>query len=96
MSVTIGVTSALAQTVADWVQAETLSVEVVSDGSGTVQIVRPEGRQQSDPSTLQAGGWITCGDARALAAKLEVPVPAVGKLLDVLDIRLRNCELGCF
>lgn len=96
MGATIGVTPVLSQRVADWVQSEGLPVEVVADGDGAVQVVQSEGRERSDLATLRAGGWMTCADARALGAKLDVPVLSVGKLLDVLDIRVRNCELGCF
>ena len=96
MSKTISVTGELAGKVADFVAAETLAIEVVPSGDGTVRVVESEGRVQSDPSALQAGGWITCEGARAMASKLGIPVSAMGKLVDVLDIKIRSCELGCF
>ena len=96
MSTSIGVTAALAEKLAEFVKAGKLPIEVVSEGSGTVQVVQSEDRQQSDASTLQAGGWIACPDAFALASKLGVPTQAVGKLLNHLDIKIRQCQLGCF
>jgi hypothetical protein len=96
MSATIGVTQDLAEQVAEFVKAETLALEVVSAGSGTVQIVQTEDKEQSDPSTLRAGGWITCTDVFALASKLGLPTRTMGKFLNVLDIKIRECQLGCF
>lgn len=96
MSATIGVTQDLAEQVTEFVKAETLALEVVSAGSGTIEIVRSEDQQQSDPSTLQAGGWVTCTDAFAVASKLGLPTRTMGKFLNLLDIKIRECQLGCF
>jgi len=96
MSKAISVTGELAGKVTDLVAAEALAIEVVSSGDGTVRVVESEGRVQCDSSTLQAGGWITCEGARTMASELGIPVRAMGKLIDVLDIKIRNCELGCF
>ncbi|MCK4340453.1 MAG: hypothetical protein KAY37_01860 [Phycisphaerae bacterium] len=96
MSTTLGVPAALAEKVMEFIRAKTLPLEVVAEGSGTIQVVQSEGRQQSDPSTLQAGGWIACEDAFAAASKLAIPTQTMGKLLNTLDIRMRSCQLGCF
>jgi len=96
MSVTIAVPPDLSERVAEFITAQALAIEVVPEGSGTVQVVPSADRQQSDPSTLRAGGWITCPDAFALASKLDVPTRVVGKLFNVLDIKIRECQLGCF
>lgn len=96
MSATIAVPEALAEKVADFLKVEAVACEVVAGGDATICIVQSEDRQQSDPSTLQAGGWIACEDAFAMASKLGMPVPAMGKLLNLLDVRIRSCQLGCF
>ncbi len=96
MKVTLQVPEGLRDSVRSFVQAESLSIEVVSDGDGAVRVVQGSGRQQSDASTLQAGGWITCAAARAMTSKLRTDGRKVGKLLDLLDIKVRDCELGCF
>ena len=52
--------------------------------------------QESEVNKLLAGGCIACPVARATAAKLGIDGRRMGKLLDLLDIRVRECELGCF
>jgi hypothetical protein len=39
---------------------------------------------------------LTCHDARALAEKLGVDYPTVGKACNEAGIKVRICELGCF
>ncbi len=42
------------------------------------------------------GGRITCERAREIAGELDVPIPLVGRALDLLQIKITSCELGCF
>lgn len=41
-------------------------------------------------------GWINCADARKLAGKLGVELAVIGKACDELNIKIKNCQLGCF
>lgn len=41
-------------------------------------------------------GRIQCGKARDIAKTLSVPIKSVGMLADDLDIKISQCELGCF
>ena len=41
-------------------------------------------------------GKLSCGQARALAEKLQVPVKIVGEAADQLKIKIKDCQLGCF
>lgn len=41
-------------------------------------------------------GRMTCERARELARELGVPIPLVGRALDLLGIKITSCELGCF
>ncbi|MBU4174067.1 MAG: hypothetical protein KKB90_04160 [Actinobacteria bacterium] len=43
-----------------------------------------------------ADNRVTCAQAHWIAADLEVPVPLVGRALDLLEIKLSRCQLGCF
>ena len=96
MKATLTVPEGLRKTIGAFVQAEALPIDVVLDGDGTVRVVQSAGRRQSDPTTLQAGGWIACTVARATAVKLRIDSRKMGRLLDLLDIKIRECELGCF
>jgi molybdopterin-guanine dinucleotide biosynthesis protein len=41
-------------------------------------------------------GKISCGSARQVAEDLGIPYSEVGKAADELNIKIINCELGCF
>jgi hypothetical protein len=41
-------------------------------------------------------GRLACARAQALAGELGVPIPLVGRALDLLDIKITECQLGCF
>jgi len=72
-----------------------LDVVVCSDDCRVTVIESTEG-QQSTSSVLHAGGWIACSTARGMAADLDIGSRSLGKLLDHLNIKIRECELGCF
>ncbi len=96
MSMIIGVPESLTAKITEFVKAESLPWSVATGEAGTIRVVQSEGRQQSDAGTLQAGGWIACHDAFAMAAKLDVPPKIVGKLANLVDTRIKECQLGCF
>jgi len=39
---------------------------------------------------------IDCERAQALAGELEVPILVVGRALNLLKIKIVQCQLGCF
>jgi LAO/AO transport system kinase len=41
-------------------------------------------------------GRITCTEARKLAEKKKVSYGEIGRVADELNIKITNCELGCF
>jgi len=41
-------------------------------------------------------GRITCARAQGLARALGVPYAVVGQVADDLQIRIKECQLGCF
>jgi len=41
-------------------------------------------------------GHLACGDALAAAERLNVKPIEIGRLCDARDIRIVNCQLGCF
>jgi len=96
MPSTLVVPGTLLNSVSEFVRAEKIALDVVTGEEGTVCIVQSETRRQSTLLVLEAGGWITCSAAHAMAANLGITLQAMGKLLDHLDIRIRVCELGCF
>lgn len=66
------------------------------DARALVSIVQTDDRRQCDEHILWAGGWITCPVAHVLATRLRVEPHQLGQLLNLLDIKVRHCELGLF
>jgi hypothetical protein len=75
---------------------ENIQLAVTSGDSGDVEILPSEERLESKSTKLYKGGWIKCDEARAAAEKLTLQYREFGKVLDYLDIKIRDCELGCF
>ena len=96
MAATLAVPESMAESVTGFLEAQAISLSVVAGSGGTVRVVKADERQESSPYLLQAGGWITCGIARSMAATLNISSGNMGALLNHLNIRIRACELGCF
>jgi hypothetical protein len=76
---------------------ENIPLAVISGDTGDVVITPSEGeRRECDTSTLYQGGWIPCATARTAAEHLSLEYGEFGKVLNYLDIKIRECELGCF
>jgi len=41
-------------------------------------------------------GRVSCADAQAVAVSLQVPMLEVGRIADRLNIKISQCQLGCF
>jgi len=39
---------------------------------------------------------LTCAEAFALARRLDVPISRIGRVCDDNNIKISNCQLGCF
>ena len=76
--------------------SEGIELELVADAADATATVRPGDRQKSDAETIYGGGWIECPTAWALAQKLGISVQNMGVLLAHLNVKVRNCGLGCF
>ena len=96
MSLTISVPEGLQAKVEELLKAENISVEVISGETGDVKVVEGSEKQKSSIGILYAGGWIKCPAALVLAKKLSISPGALGKILDLLEIKIRECSLGCF
>lgn len=76
---------------------ENIPLAAISGDAGDVEVASSSGeRRESDVSMLYRGGWIRCAVARTAAEKLSLDYREFGKVLDFLDIKIRECELGCF
>ena len=92
---TISAPEELRETLASFLSNEGIALEVVA-ADGDARIESASERTMCESSILYPGGWIRCPEALALAARLNIVSGDVGKLLDRLDIKVRECNLGCF
>ena len=74
-----------------FLQAEDLDV-----GEGVIRIAASDERRECSPDTLWLGGRIKCELARSLAGKLGISVRTMGRLLELLNVKIMHCGLGCF
>ncbi len=92
----IGVPGSIRAEVERFVEGKGVPLNIVEPGGGDVDVAECGERRESAVSQLCRGGWIRCGTALALAQRLNIKTGDLGSLLDVLDIKVRDCSLGCF
>ena len=56
----------------------------------------PNERHECDENNLFADGFSTCPNAFKVAAKIGVGRDVFGQFLNALDIKLKQCQFGCF
>ncbi len=69
-------------------------VDSASDADITID--KPSEREISKPDIIHSGGRISCPVTFAIAKKLGISRSKAGKLVNVLDIKIFGCQLGCF
>jgi hypothetical protein len=65
-------------------------------GDNVVVISWPGERKECDASSLCCGGFMSCENAFKTAAHLGLSRGVFGEFLNLLEIKLRHCQLGCF
>lgn len=60
------------------------------------QFVAMEERIKEEIQKKAANNRLPCAVARKIALDLSVPFKDVGKAADELQVKITNCELGCF
>lgn len=96
MAASLAVPQSMATSVGEFLATESIPLDVVTSGVGTVRVEASTTRQQCRTDVLYTGGWIACSDALTIADVLDIGAGNMGKLLNRLDIRVRRCQLGCF
>ena len=96
MTTTLSAPKELRDKVSQFAKANDMNVKVVEGEPCDICIVSGGKKAESLADTLQAGGWIRCAAAWEMAKKHHISLLLLGALLDLLDIRVRRCCLGCF
>ena len=76
--------------------AEGIELRVFSPKDADVLVQASPERAESRIHAIYAGGWVRCSTARSLADRLGLSRREMGKLLDHLEVKIKDCELGCF
>jgi molybdopterin-guanine dinucleotide biosynthesis protein A len=80
-----------------FIEKASIPLELDTDEAGSaVRVTGGDENQKSDGCTLRVGGWIACETARAMAENLQISTHDMGKLLNHLKVKIRECGLGCF
>lgn len=92
----ISVPQAMSAGLKEFFAARDISIEIVTEGGDLKVEDTGEECRESTPSILYSRGWITCPTARAIAKNLDLPLAQMGEMLDHLNVKARQCALGCF
>ncbi|MFH1754244.1 MAG: hypothetical protein ABIA59_00945 [Candidatus Latescibacterota bacterium] len=84
------------ETLNEFLGAENIDLTLSTGKSGAVTIIPGKEKKECTASELYPDGWITCARALEMASALAIANGAFGKILNKIDIKVRNCELGCF
>lgn len=96
MPARVQVPEELREKVAHFFEANGMELEIVDEPPFDLRIIASGERRECSTDTLQAGGWTKCAAAWAMARKHGLPLLPLGGLLRELDIKIRECCLGCF
>lgn len=96
MPSSIGVPEAMSSEFSAFLAKENIPLAVTSSESGDVKVAVGEERLECNTSLFYHKGWIKCDVARAAAENLSLQYREFGKVLNYLDVKIRDCELGCF
>jgi len=92
----LSIPKSLSGKVLQFIQQSGIPLDIVTENAGITVKICTDIRLESDLATMYSGGWIKCENARLMAKKLDITKPNMGKLLDELNIQVKECGLGCF
>lgn len=73
-----------------------LSMVLNENATGDVTVEVVTERVESSATLLYSGGWLSCATAWEMSDILGISKGQMGELLDLLEVKVRNCDLGCF
>jgi hypothetical protein len=90
------VPEAMLESLSEFCRVANIPLDVVSTGQAGLDVVEAAQRRPCSLSRLYIGGWISCGRAHGIAARLDIQPRQMGRLLSFFNIKIRHCQLGCF
>ena len=96
MPAKVYVSEELRDDVERFIRKNNVPMELGDLRSADLGIVSSADKKMCDTKTLYSGGWIKCPTAWEIAKQHSLDLTQFGSLLDMLNIRIRHCALGCF
>jgi len=96
MKVSISTDASVAEIVDQFLLDEGLAAGASESGGDGIRVAASAERRECTINTIWSGGWIRCAVAHAAARKLGISTAKMGRLLYALNVKIRQCELGCF
>ncbi|HVP38876.1 MAG TPA: hypothetical protein VMS93_06785 [Candidatus Saccharimonadales bacterium] len=94
--ITFGTSAAHRASLQKFLEAEGLPWALVEAPGGTLNLVEQDPPAECDVARLFPGGRILCSVALAMAETYQAPAGSIGRLMNLLKIKIHDCQLGCF
>jgi hypothetical protein len=95
-AITIGVDAQQRASLQEFIAAEALPWKLVDAPGGQINLVEATQSAECDLERLVPGGRILCSIALEMAEVCHAPAGAIGRLMNLLKIKIHDCQLGCF
>lgn len=95
-AIAIGVPPGWREACLDFIRQENLPWRVVDSPLGRLNIAEEDPPGTCTTERLIPGGRVVCATALEMAALYQAPPAAIGRLMNLLKIKVRECQLGCF
>lgn len=92
----LSVPNSLLNKMLQFTKDSSIPLEITAENADVTVEICTADRLESDLTKLYSNGWIKCEKARLMAKNLDITKPQMGKLLDELKIKVKECGLGCF
>jgi hypothetical protein len=95
-AITIGVHAHQRASLQEFIDAEALPWTLVDAPGGRLNLAEAAQPAECSLDRLVPGGRILCSVALEMAEACHAPTGAIGRLMNLLEIKIRECQLGCF
>lgn len=95
-AVTIGAPPSWREKLLGFIERERLTWQVVDPPAGRLAILEEDPPGTCTAGRLFPGGRVVCSTALEMAELYQAAPETIGRLMNLLNIKVRECQLGCF
>jgi len=95
-AIAIGVGAKQRTSLQEFIDAEGLPWTLVDAPGGQLNLSEEAPPAECDLERLVPGGRILCSVALEMAEIYHAPAGSIGRLMNLLKIKIHDCRLGCF